>query len=105
MLDFPFRLPIYYITHTRYISMDVTIDSTCYIEYTGFKGPEFISNNYNLIGTDLHGLSDAHPWIAPVHHILQHPVSIENGTRWRKIEFFIVFSIFNLVRWVKMGMQ
>ena len=83
---------------------DIITESTCNIEYKVFKGPEFISDNYKLIGTHLHGFPDASPRIPPVHQILQHPVSIETGTRWRKIKFSIVISTFNLVRWVKMEM-
>ena len=83
---------------------DVTNESTCDIEYKVFKGPEFISDNYNLIGTDLHSLPNAPPGIPPVHQILQHPVSIGTGIWWRNINYFIVISTFDLVKWVKMWM-
>ena len=43
--------------------------------------PEFISDNYSLIGRDLHGLPDAPLGIPPVHQVLQHPVSIGTGAR------------------------
>ena len=59
---------------------DVTIESTCNFEHKVFRGPEFISDNYNLVGTYLHDLPDAPPGIPPVHQILQDPVSIGTGT-------------------------
>ena len=59
---------------------DVTSESTFNIEYGVFKGPKFISDNYKLIGTDLHGFPDAPPGIHPDHQILQHPVYIGTGT-------------------------
>ena len=79
----PLDIPFSWFLHTPDVQeilfftiCDVTSESTCNIEYKVFKGPEFISDNYKLIGTCLHGPPDA----APVHQILQHPASIRTGT-------------------------
>ena len=67
-------------------------------EYGVFTGPKFISDNYMLIGTDLHGFPDAHPGIHPDHQILQHPVYIGTGTYWSKIKYTIVIGTYDLVK-------
>ena len=71
---------------------DVSSESTCNIGYKVFKCPDFISDNYKSIGTHLHGFPDESPRIPLVHQILQHPVFIGSGTRWRKIKYSIVIS-------------